>query len=351
MSSNATPPSRPATLEDVARVAGVSRATVSRVINGAASVDPALRRAVEQAVDATRYVPNRAARSLVTRRTDSVALVVSERRDLTVSSPFVGRMFSDPHFGRVVSGLLEVLRPAGVQLMLMLADDDASCDRLVGYLRQGHVDGVVLISQHAADPLPELLAASALPAVLAGRPARPDLPIGSVDVDQAAGAALAADHLMARGCRRIGTITGPLDMPSGRHRLDGFTAAAARHGRGDVVTVEGDFTQHGGATAMTALLQRRPDLDGVFVASDLMALGALPVLHRRGRSVPDDVAVVGFDDSSAALACEPQLTTVRQPVEEMAAEMARSLLARINDPQQPALSRVFDPELVVRRSA
>ncbi|SCG12931.1 regulatory protein, lacI family [Streptomyces sp. MnatMP-M27] len=136
MTADVSPPVRPATLEDVAAVAGVSRATVSRVINGATTVDPALRRVVEEAVVSTGYVPHRAARSLVTRRTDSIAVVVSERERRPVSAPFVGRMFSDPYFGRVVSGLLEVLRPAGIQMVLMLADDEPSRNQLLSYLRQ-----------------------------------------------------------------------------------------------------------------------------------------------------------------------------------------------------------------------
>lgn len=170
MTADVSPPVRPATLEDVAAVAGVSRATVSRVINGATTVDPALRRVVEAAVATTGYVPNRAARSLVTRRTDSIALVVSERERRLVPEPFIGRMFSDPHFGRVVAGLMDVLRPAGIQMVLMLSDDETSRNQLLSYLRQGHVDGVVLISSHADDPLPALLHDTRLPAVLAGRP-------------------------------------------------------------------------------------------------------------------------------------------------------------------------------------
>ncbi|MGW1230379.1 LacI family DNA-binding transcriptional regulator [Streptomyces sp. NPDC001478] len=350
MTAEAPPPTRPATLEDVAGVAGVSRATVSRVINGATTVDPVLRRMVEEAVEATGYVPNRAARSLVTRRTDSIALVVSERERRAVAEPFVGRMFSDPYFGRVVTGLLEVLRPAGIQLVLMLADDQESRGQLVSYLRHGHVDGVVLISSHADDPLPGLLHESRLPAVLAGRPLRP-VPLTHVDADQRAGAQLAADHLAALGRRRIGTVAGPQDMPAGRARLAGFLDALAAHGIRDVACAEGDFTHAGGAAAMRRLLAERPDLDAVFIASDLMALGAVPVLLRAGRDVPGDVALVGFDDSSAALACDPPLTTVRQPIEEMSAEMARLLLTQIAGPGAPPPSVVFQPTLVRRQSA
>ncbi|MFG2590026.1 LacI family DNA-binding transcriptional regulator [Streptomyces sp. NPDC048438] len=351
MTADVSPPVRPATLEDVAAVAGVSRATVSRVINGATTVDPALRRVVEEAVAATGYVPNRAARSLVTRRTDSIALVVSERERRPVSEPFIGRMFSDPHFGRVVGGLMDVLRPAGIQMVLMLSDDEASRNQLLSYLRQGHVDGVVLISSHADDPLPGLLHDTRLPAVLAGRPRRPS-PLTYVEADQRAGAQMAADHLAALGRRRIGTVAGPQDMPAGQVRLTGFLDALEQHGIGDVVTAEGDFTQSGGASAMRRLLSERPDLDAVFIASDLMALGALPVLLRAGRDVPGDVAVVGFDDSNAAVACDPPLTTVRQPVEEMASEMARLLLKQIGKPGSgPAPSVVFHPTLVRRESA
>ena len=351
MSTDAVPPPhRPATLEDVALVAGVSRATVSRVINGARSVDPTLRRSVERAVASTRYVPNRAARSLVTRRTGSIALVVSERERRAVADPFIGRMFTDPYFGRVVGGLTEVLRPAGVQMVLMLADDEDSRTQLVSYLHQGHVDGVVLISSHAEDPLPALLSHSRLPAVLAARPPQPDTPITYVDLDQRSGARLAADHLVRQGRRRIGTVSGPLDMPASQGRLAGFREAVAGHGL-DVVCAEGDFTQGSGGAAVQRLLAEHPDLDGLFIASDLMALGALPVLHRHGRRVPEDIAVVGFDDSHAAMACDPQLTTVRQPVEEMAAEMARLLLRRIDSPEQQVQSVIFRPSLVVRQSA
>ncbi|MEU3224337.1 LacI family DNA-binding transcriptional regulator [Streptomyces sp. NPDC006976] len=350
MTADAPPPARPVTLEDVAGVAGVSRATVSRVINGATTVDPVMRRMVEAAVDATGYVPNRAARSLVTRRTDSIALVVSERERRTVPEPFVGRMFSDPYFGRVVAGLLEVLRPAGIQLVLMLADDRESRDQLLSYLRHGHVDGVVLISSHADDPLPGLLHGTRLPAVLAGQPLRPT-PLTYVEADQRAGAQLAADHLASLGRRRIGTVSGPQDMPASQARLAGFLDALAAHGIRDVATAEGDFTHAGGAAAMRRLLADRPDLDAVFIASDLMALGAVPVLLRAGKDVPGDVALVGFDDSSAAMACDPPLTTVRQPVEEMSAEMARLLLKQIGKPGDPAPSVIFHPTLVRRQSA
>ncbi|MFF7493378.1 LacI family DNA-binding transcriptional regulator [Streptomyces rubiginosohelvolus] len=351
------------TLEDVARAAGVSRATVSRVVNGVRNVDPVIQEAVRRAVSVTGYTPNRAARSLVTRRADAIALVVSgagvepeaagESEDTTASgdgSSFTAQVFADPFFGRVVTGVVNYLRPRGMHPVLMFAESSRAREDVVAYLRQGRADGALVVSTHAEDPLPALIAEAGLAAVLFARPARP-VPVSYVDLAHQDGARLAAEHLLGRGCRRIATISGPLDVPAGQARLTGFRDTMARHGHPYIPIVEGQFTQESGEAAMERLLAEHPDLDGVFAANDLMALGACHVLREHGRSVPGDVAVVGFDDSSAALACRPPLTTVRQPVEGMAAEMTRLLLDRLSRPDGPVTSVIFEPELVVRGSA
>ncbi|AWS43243.1 LacI family DNA-binding transcriptional regulator [Streptosporangium subroseum] len=338
------------TLEDVARVAGVSRATVSRVINGIRNVDPDIQEKVRQAISVTGYAPNRAARSLVTRRTGSIALVVSGAGDEGEEDPFPNRVFGDPFFGRVASGVLGFLRPLGMHPVLMLAETAAAREQVISYLRQGNADGALLVSSHAADPLPKLLVDAGLPAVLFARPPRP-IPISYVDVAHRAGGTLAADHLVARGCRRVATITGPLDVPASQDRLAGFQETMARHGHPYIPIVEGDFSHDSGETAMQRLMAEHPDVDGVFIANDLMAQGALLVLRDHGRRIPDDVAVVGFDDSSAALACRPQLTTVRQPMEDMAAEMTRLLLSHVEEPERRVTSVIFEPTLVIRQSA
>ncbi len=338
------------TLEHVARVAGVSRATVSRVINDVRNVDPGLRESVHKAIAATGYVPNQAARSLVTRRTNSIAFAVSEPEHRTFDEPFVGRIFTDPFFGRMVSGIMGVLRPREVNLVLMLAENEVARAQLTGYLRQRHVDGVILFSPHIDDPLPEMLTELALPAVLSRRPSTP-IAISYVEVAQNVGTRLAADHLVARGCQRVATISGPLDMAASEDRLRGFRDAMAHHGHAFVPSVEGNFSQDSGERAMHQLLDEYADLDGVFVASDLMAQGALLALRDRAVRVPDDVAVVGFDDSPMASLCRPPLTTIRHPVEDMAAEMARMLLSKIDDPDQREKSVLFEPTLVVRESA
>jgi DNA-binding LacI/PurR family transcriptional regulator len=341
-------PPRTPTLEDVARIAGVSRATVSRVINGVRNVDEGIQDAVREAIAATGYAPNRAARSLVTRRAGTVALIVSGPE--TAGAGFPTAVFADPFFGRVAAGVVDFLRGLGTHPLLMLADTGAARADVVAHLRNGGADGALVVSTHAHDPLPESLVRAKIPVVLFARPATP-LPISYVDLANADGARLAAEHLLARGRRRVATITGPLDVPAAQDRLTGFRDTLARHGHPYVPVAEGDFRTGGGERAMARLLAEHPGLDSVFAANDLMAQGALQVLRRQGRRVPGDVAVVGFDDSPPALACDPQLTTVRQPIEDMAAAMARILVSRIEEPDGEPTSVIFDPVLVVRASS
>jgi DNA-binding LacI/PurR family transcriptional regulator len=332
----------PPTLEQVAALAGVSRATVSRVVNGSAKVSPVVRAQVERAVAKLGYVPNRAARSLVTRRADSVALVVSEAH---------ARFFSEPFFAGMVRGVSAALAETGVQLLLLIAQDLPDRRRLQRYVVGGHVDGVLLASLHGDDPLPGALERAGVPAVLVGRPAQPAL-ASYVDADNRGGAAKAVEHLARRARRRIATITGPLDMGVGLDRLEGYRdglAAAGLAAEEDLVET-GDFTEEGGAAAMARLLARPgPPVDAVFAASDLMAAGALRALRAAGRRVPEDVAVVGFEDSAVARYAQPPLTTVRQPIEEMGRQATRMLLAKIAG-ETGGMHLILDTELVQRAS-
>ncbi|WP_372349296.1 LacI family DNA-binding transcriptional regulator [Streptomyces sp. KL116D] len=339
------------TLEDVAREAGVSRATVSRVINDVPSVDPAIRDTVREAIRRTGYTPNRAARSLVTRRAETVALVVSGAGEESEDAPhaFAARVFADPFFGRIVSGVVGYLRTRSIHPVLMFAESPEARTEVLDYLRQGRADGALVVSTHAQDPLPALLGEERLPAVCFARPAAPAA-VSHVDLDHAEGGALAARHLLDRGRRRVATVSGPLDVPAGQQRLDGFRDAMRQAGVARIPVAEGGFTLASGAAAMTSLLDAHPDLDAVFAANDLMAQGVVQVLRERGRRVPQDVAVVGFDDSSVAITCAPPLTTVRQPVEEMAAAMARILQEHITGERTEPTSLVFPPRLVVRES-
>ncbi|MGW1136067.1 LacI family DNA-binding transcriptional regulator [Streptomyces zhihengii] len=333
------------TLEDVARQAGVSRATVSRVVNGIRNVDPDIQQLVRHAIEQTGYRPNRAARSLVTQRTETVALIISGAGDT-----FASRVFADPFFGRVVSGVFGYLRSHAMHPVLLVAESDAAREQVVDYLSQGSADGALVVSIQVCDPLPQMLVAARIPVVLFARPEHTD-DVSHVDLAHAEGARLAAEHLLARGCRRIATISAPQSIPAARDRLEGFRAALASAGVADVPSAEGNFTVDSGAAAMAELLDGHPDVDGVFAANDLMAQGACQVLRERGRRIPDDVAVVGFDDSSVATTCRPPLTTVRQPVEKMAGAMARLLSEHIQGTRTRPTSVIFDAELVVRESA
>ena len=328
------------TLEQVAARAGVGRGTVSRVVNGSPQVSPQARAAVQRAIDELGYVPNRAARALVTRRTDSVALVVSESEE---------RVFGEPFFAGIVRGISSALAETQLQLWLAMAQSAAERKLLERHLTDQHVDGVMLLSLHDEDPLPALLAERGLPTVLGGRSARMlaggDGSILFVDNDNAGGARAAVEHLLRAGRRTVATIAGPQDMGVGVARLQGYRDAL----RGEPVLSYGDFGEASGTAAMHELLDARPDLDAVFAASDLMAAGALRALRDRGRAVPGDVAVVGFEDSAVAERTEPPLTTVHQSVDRMGREMVRLLLARIAGAE--ARSVVLDTHLVVRESA
>jgi DNA-binding LacI/PurR family transcriptional regulator len=334
-----SPGDRP-TLEAVAKRAGVSRATVSRVVNGWTSVSTDIRDRVLRTVAELGYVPNQAARNLVTHRTDSYALVLTES---------AGRGFSDdPFFPALVHGVMQELDAAGKELVLLMANSGQSHDRIQKYAVGRGVDGVMVASMHGADPLPGVLPQSGVPVVVNGRPMARS-PVPYVDVANIDGARLAVRRLVDSGRRRIATIAGPQHMVGGIDRLAGYRAEIQDSHRRSIVAV-GDFTGQSGSVAMRQLLADAPHLDAVFVASDLMAHGALRALRLAGRRVPHDVAVIGFDDTEVAPYTEPPLTTVRQPVLDIGRTMVRQVL-RMARGEAVEPSIVLATELVVRESA
>jgi DNA-binding LacI/PurR family transcriptional regulator len=321
----------------------VSRATASRVLRGSSKVSDTAREAVLRAADEMAYTVNRAARSLVTRRSDSIAFLVAENED---------RMFHDPYFLGVLRGAQAEAAAAGMQLIFVIASTAAETNQFAHFVSGGHVDGVLLVSLHGDDALARRLEGLGVPTVLNGRPFSDETDLFSVDADNVEGGRRATDVLIGRGARSIGTITGPLDMSVGQDRLTGYRQALAAAGRADdsASVAEGDFTVEGGAAAMSQLLTSTPDLDAVFAASDLMALGAMRTLRERGKRVPDDVAVVGFDDVREAQLASPQLSTMRQPLDQLGRTMARVLLARISG-GEAAKRTVLPTELIVRQTA
>lgn len=330
-------PSR-ATIEEVAALAGVSRSTVSRVVNGASAVSPEALESVQSAIRTLNYVPNRAARSLASRQTHAIALIVPE--DTT-------RFFGDPFFAAIVAGITGGLRNSDYLLNLLIASDDPG-DKMVSFVRNGGVDGALIVSHHSSDAFVDNIA-DAVPVVFGGRPTRPRDGDYIVDVDNVAGSRVATQRLIDIGRTRIATIAGPQTMVGSVDRMIGFRKAMADAGLTPFAEEAGDYSEASGAEAARRILAKGAP-DAMFVASDLMARGALAVLHASGLRVPEDIAIVGFDDSPVALTTNPNLSTMRQPMYLQGETMAAVLLARLAG-QDPAQTTILSTELVVRASA
>jgi DNA-binding LacI/PurR family transcriptional regulator len=311
---------RQVTLDEVAERAGVSRSAASRVINNAPHVSKAKREAVQRAVVDLGYVPNATARALATQQVGAVVLAISS------DNP---QVFADPFFAEVVVGVNSVLEETELELMLLLATSTRGQTRLEQLLRTRQADGVMLMSMHGDDPLAALADKADVPVVFGGRPVNYE-PRYYVDADNRGGARLATEHLVAAGRTRIATITGRMDEEAGTARYKGYQEALAVAGLDASRVVHGDFSEDGGSRAMEQLLAKHPDLDGAFIASDQMAIGALRVLKDAGKAIPGDVAIVGFNDITSARHSEPPLTTVSQPIQSLGREMARMLLSLIS---------------------
>lgn len=327
-----------ATIEEVASTAGVSRSTVSRVVNGSTAVSPEALAAVRAAIDELNYVPNRAARSLASRQTHAIALIVPEDTN---------RFFGDPFFAAIVAGITGKLGASDYLLNLLIASDDPG-DKMTSFVRNGGVDGALIVSHHTSDAFIDRIA-DAVPVVYGGRPVRRRETDYVVDVDNVTGAQNATRRLVDIGRTRIATISGTPTMVSSIDRVQGFRSVLADAGLQPFAEEAGDYSEESGAEAMRRILAAGTP-DAVFVASDLMARGALTALRSAGLQVPDDVALVGFDDSSVAVSTDPQLTTMRQPMYAQGETMAAVLLARLAG-HDPAHTTILPTELVVRASA
>ncbi len=334
----AAPRKSRATIKDVAETAGVSRGTVSRVLNGGRYVSPEAFAAVNQAIRTTGYRTNHHARSLVTGKANSIAFVLTEPGQL---------LFENPIFGILLLACTRAAASRNLPVVLMVAGDPQELRRTTDYIAAGHVDGAVLVSTHAGNPLITALMAEGVPLVAAGAPLGFESALGYVEADEVGGARTMTRHLLGRGRTRIATITGPLDTSGGARRLEGY-----RLELGDAfdptLVAHGDWSRASGKAAMLELLERRPDIDAVFAASDLMADGAMTVLAESGRRVPEDVAVGGFDDFGLAATLDPPLTTMRQPLDRIAEEIVRLLLDVIDGRGRAAIT--LPVSLVVRSS-
>ncbi len=332
-------PSTAPTLAEVAKLAGVSIATASRVINNSARVSSTARQQVREAAMRLGYVRHRAAPAHPRTRIRSVAAVACANQ---------ARFFSDPFFARLVNSASDVFAAHEVPLMVLPVTDER-LPIVERYLHSGQFDGVLLMADHGRHPLSLSLPTFGIPVVMVGRPMQPTR-ASYVDADNRGGARDAVEYLIRQGRRTIVTIAGPPDMAVGADRLAGYRDAIAGAGLTEVGVAYGDWSQASGVHAMWRLLDQRPALDAVFVASDIMAVGALHALRRAGRRVPEDVALVGFDDLALAQQTRPQLTTVRQPIEQFGTLAAQRLLAAMNGDDGDEAT-VLPTTLVPRESA
>lgn len=311
------------TLEDVARSAGVSRATVSRVVRSDPGTAPETASRVREAIEHLGYVPNGAARSLATGQTNTVAVVVPEPDQ---------RIFSDPFFSRAVAGISSGLTGSGVQLVMVFAENRGHPDMAVDFLLEGRIAGVIIVSHHRSDGIAEAAIRLPVPTVFIGAPLLddPQRRVNFVDNDNVHGGRLAGERMLERGVRHPAIIAGPQDMAAAVDRLEGWRTPLVAAGL-DITVAQGDYTQASGEGAVGELLERNPDIDGIFAASELMALGAVAELERRGKRVGQDISLISFDDFDGATRCDPPLTSVVNPAIEVGRSASAMVLALMRD--------------------
>lgn len=331
--------SRP-TYSEIAQIAGVSPATVSRVLNSDPRVDEDRVAAVHAAVDRLGYKRNRAAQALSSGRTSLIAVVIDD--DLSV--------FTDPFWATVTSGISKVLMENEMQTILLVAPLNKPESPVATYLQNGEVDGAIFL-QLQKDALIKKLQRQKLPLVVTGTP-HTNSPFSFVDCDNAGGAFAAVRYLQTKGRKAIATITGDQTNTAAVQRLQGYTAAIERGiggKEGKPIVGYGDWTRESGMVQMLYLLRKFPEVDAVFCANDAMALGAIDAIRESGKSVPDDIAIIGFDDSYLAKNSKPALTTVKQDIVRLGEEAARMILAKLRGSFVD--SEILPCELVIRETA
>ncbi|MBX3091683.1 MAG: LacI family DNA-binding transcriptional regulator [Cryobacterium sp.] len=326
------------TLEMVAALAGVSRSTVSRVVNSSPKVTPEVVEAVNAAIVTLGYVPNRAARTLASRKTDSIALVIPEN---------TAKFFADPYFASVIQGVATYLSKTEYTLTLLIASE-TDPRKTRRYLSGGNVDGALVLSHHSDDHSYVELGKT-LPIVFGGRPMSEGGPSHVVDVDNVAAASTAVQYLIDHGKKRIATIAGPQDMAAGLDRLEGWRRSLAAAGLPATLFEAADFTPAGGASAMQRILDTGEPFDGLFAASAQMASGALAVLREHGIDVPGHVGITTIDNDYYAKNATPPLTTVDQPSVRQGATMAE-VLVRIIRGEHVDMLTIMPTELIERSS-
>jgi LacI family transcriptional regulator len=330
------------TLEDIARETGVSRSTVSRVINNQPNVSEDVRKKVQDAIQRTGFHPHAAARALASQHTSNIGLILPQ----TVSF-----FFTDPFYPHLTKGIAQACNQHDYTLAFFLVGSKEDEERIFPRVcRQGMLDGVLVQSgQHGDQEIIGRLVDAGMPFVVLGRPFRHDN-VTYIDIDNINASYHATSHLIRQGRTRIGTISGPLQSTVGIDRLEGYRKALLDRGIAidEKLIIEGDFSEEGGYYAMKQLLAAKPD--AVFAASDVMAFGAIRAAREAGLHVPKDIAFVGFDDLPMASLSNIQLTTIRQPVVQFGAQAVETLIDQIENGNTSPHRIIMDTELIIRES-
>lgn len=328
-----------ATIKEVSRLANVSIATVSRVLNGNVPVSTAKRERVMAAVEQLGYQPNTFARGLVTNRSGGIGVVVNE--------------LSSPYYTGILQGIEEIVEARGMHLVVSSGHAKELLEReATEFLKQRRSDALILHLEATSDAdLLEWARQDDVPIIVVGRHIE-ELADRCVHLDNLAGGYLATKYLIGRGHRRIAHISGWMAIKDARDRLEGYRRALqeAAIPFDDALVVEGDFVEEGGQRAMQRLLDRTRDFSAVFAANDQTAAGALHTLRAHGLRVPEDISLVGYDDVLLARYLYPALTTVRQPLVEMGRAAARLALLALGANETKEVRKRFKPQLVERES-
>lgn len=327
------------TLEEVALLAGVSRSTVSRVVNNHENVSPENRERVLKVIKETGYRPNQAARILASSRSNIIGLIIPSRADL---------IFTDPYFAALIAGISRACNAHDFTLALFVFhSENEQAQVYQRALGTGLLDGLIVTADKITDPhIPHIIARK-IPAVFVGRPLD-STNASFVNVDNVGGSYMAVSHLIRLGYQRIATITGPMSSTTGIDRHEGYIKALAEGDRpieNDLIAC-GDFTRDSGHTAMRRLLPHKPD--AVFVATDTMALGAIQAIHEANLTIPGDIAIVGFDDLPPAIIADPPLTTIRQPISQNGLIAVETLIDLLETGADPPRHMILPTELIVR---
>jgi DNA-binding LacI/PurR family transcriptional regulator len=325
----------------VAVESGISRGTVSRVVNGERYVSDEARAAIEAAIIKVGYVPNTAARNLVMQRTQAVGFIVHEPHSLFIE---------DPNIGNILLGANTALSIADYQMVCLIIDSERDTDRVARYLSGGFVDGVIIVSARQNDPITRVIERLDVPATFVGHP--PDLQrLAFVGIDNRSSARAITARLLATGRRRVGMVAAALDRDSGADRMAGFRDALGDRFDASLVASVPFYSFASGLEGMRELLRREPLIDGVFAASDAVGAGAVEALREAGRSIPGDVGIVGFDDSTWATRSQPPLSTVHQPATELGERAAQSVLSQLRGEEQDLGGILLDSPIIWRDSA